>query len=209
MYRRCMLSASKVVLCWYWGRSIVNTSQVRCRMSHTGIDYSLGRSNYNPVTGIHFGVIAQNSINLDCTQDFEMDYGKPTCGQCGNPAIDSADVPEELQEKNWYKGQDYACVECERTFWSDQAFPDEPMGWTYEREGYKLTDCLDSDIFVLDSPFYTFTQYCSPCVPGAGNLNTPVEDGVKTYCLGHDWFDDGKAPYPVYSVKTGELVNAE
>jgi len=29
------------------------------------------------------------------------------------------------------------------------------------------------------------------------------------YCFGHDWFEDGKAPYPVYSVETGELVEAE
>jgi hypothetical protein len=30
--------------------------------------------------------------------------------------------------------------------------------------------------------------------------------GVRTYCLGHDWFEDGKAPYPVYRVDNGELV---
>jgi hypothetical protein len=28
----------------------------------------------------------------------------------------------------------------------------------------------------------------------------------KAYCLGHDWFDDGRAPYPVYSVETGEWM---
>lgn len=51
----------------------------------------------------------------------------------------------------------------------------------------------------------TFAQFCSPCVPGAGD--SPLADGVKTYCLGHGWFEDGKAPYAVYSVATGELIS--
>lgn len=82
----------------------------------------------------------------------------------------------------------------------------EAIGWEFSGEGYELTDCLDSDIFVLKSPYYTFAQFCSPCVPGAGNLDHPMPEGVKTYCLGHDWFDDGKAPYPVYDVVTNRLV---
>ncbi len=83
----------------------------------------------------------------------------------------------------------------------------EPIGWTYEGEGYLLEDAFgNTEIFVLKSPFYTFAQFCSPCAPGAGNLNHPMEDGVKCYCLGHDWFDDQVATYPVYRVSDGERV---
>ena len=85
----------------------------------------------------------------------------------------------------------------------------EPIGWEYKDEGYILTDCLDSDIMVLESPYYMNALYCSPCVPGAGNLDDADETGVKTYCLGHDWFEDSQAPYPVYDVKTNQLVNKE
>lgn len=42
-----------------------------------------------------------------------------------------------------------------------------------------------------------------------GATERAAESGVKTYCVGHDWFEDGKAPYPVYSVATGELVAPE
>lgn len=28
-----------------------------------------------------------------------------------------------------------------------------------------------------------------------------LEDGVKTYALGSDWFEDGKAPYRVFKVE--------
>ncbi len=86
---------------------------------------------------------------------------------------------------------------------------DDPIGWEYEGDGYKLVDCLDSDIMILESPYFTYAPYCSPCVPGAGNLDDAGETGVKTYCLGHDWFDDNRATYPVYSVTTGELVQPE
>jgi len=82
----------------------------------------------------------------------------------------------------------------------------EPVGWHVSEEGYEIVDCLDNDAMILKSPYYTFARYCSPCVPGAGNLDDADPNGVKTYCLGHDWFEDGKAPYPVFRVDTNELV---
>jgi DNA-directed RNA polymerase subunit RPC12/RpoP len=177
----------------------------------TGIDYGMGISNVNRETGIRYGVISQNSINLDCTDEFEQDYGEPTCPECGNTVVplDHETVPEDIEAwQNYSKHgcDDYACVNCKHTLDSSDVFSDEPLGFNYSREGYKLTNCLDSDIFVLESPYYTFAQFCSPCVPGAGNLDNPMPDGAKTYCLGHDWFEDLKAPYPVYLVATNEQV---
>ena len=175
-------------------------------MSYAGIDYGLGRSNVDLGTGIRYGVISQNSVLQAWADSSEAEYGEPTCGNCGNPAVEIESVPEEEREDWTANGHDYACVACKRTFWSDEAFPDEAIGYSYEGDGYKLTDCLDSDIFVLKSPYYTFAQFCSPCVPGAGNLDNPMAGGVKTYCLGHDWFEEGHAPYNVYSIETNEEV---
>ena len=70
----------------------------------------------------------------------------------------------------------------------------------------------DVDIFVCKSPYFTYAQFCSPCAPGAGYLLNPLTEpdpGNKAYCFGHDWFESGKAPYPVYSVETGELVRPD
>lgn len=183
-------------------------------MPYAGIDYSLGRSNVNKATGIHYGVISQHSIMPEATDDFEQYYGEPTCPQCGNPAMEISEFdekhPDVTELKPYAHGcTDFACPVCLLSLDSADVYSDESQGFTYEREGYKLTDCLDSDIFVLESPFYTHAQYCSPCVPGAGNLETPVEDGPKTYCLGHDWFEDGKAPYQVYRVSDDSLVVPE
>ena len=133
--------------------------------------------------------------------------GAPLCPQCQAEAIeyDSATMEEWEQYTN-HGCADHACAHGQITFDSCEAFGDEPQSWNYSGDGYELTDCLDSDIFVLKSPFSTFAQYCSPCVPGAGNLDNAMADGAKTYCLGADWFEEGKAPYPVYSVATGEAI---
>lgn len=75
--------------------------------------------------------------------------------------------------------------------------------YKYEQGGYKLTGCLDNDLFILRSDYYTYAQFCSPCVPGAGNLDheVPPDAGApKSYCLFHDWFDGEKAPYRIWRV---------
>lgn len=171
--------------------------------TYSGIDYGLGTSNVDPKTGIRFGVIAQNSVMGEALDDLEPYYGDPHCPQCGNAVAEPTD---QTANEEWDNGcehggcNDYVCISCELFWDSSECFPDESQGFTYERDGYSLADCLHTAIFVLKSPFYTYAQFCSPCVPGAGNLDTPCADGPKTYCLGHDWFDDGKAPYRVWRV---------
>ena len=172
--------------------------------AYAGIDYSLGQSNVSRKTGIHYGVISQHSISLGAWSDAEPIYPDPTCPKCGAPVIEPSDP--SIEDAEWNNGKDYACSECEQTYWSEECYPEEPIGYEYDSDGYKLTDCIDSDIFVLDSPYYTFAQFCSPCVPGAGNLDNPCDDGPKTYCLGHEWFDEGRASYTVYRVSNDEVV---
>ena len=89
----------------------------------------------------------------------------------------------------------------------------EPIAFTYDAEGYACSQSGDdTDIFILKSPYYTVCQFCSPCAPGAGYVMNTVENGVKAYCFGHDCFEDGNAPYPVFRVEDdvqvfGETVN--
>jgi hypothetical protein len=172
-----------------------------------GIDYGMGRTNINHETGIRYGVISQHSVSQAWCDSAEPDYGEPTCPKCGNAALEyDSDQEGEDWEAARHECADFMCVDCEYVFGSESAYSEEPQSWSYSDEGYELGDCLDSDIIVVKSPFYTFAPFCSPCVPGAGNLDSAEPDGVKTYCLGHDWFEDGAAPYPVYSVETEELV---
>lgn len=81
----------------------------------------------------------------------------------------------------------------------------EPSYW-YDRDGYQIRlNTGDGDMFVIKSPYYTMCRECSPCAPNAGYL-TDRGGGMKTYCLGVEWFEDEKAPYDVYRVDDDEQV---
>ena len=167
-----------------------------------GIDYSYGRSNVDEEFNIHYGIIPEYAVTQAWSDaeaiygDFEIEcpecdvvietvdgVGPDECPECG------ADVSAEFQG-----GYEYS----------------EPIGFRYDQEGYEASqNAGDRDIIILKAPFYTYAQFCSPCAPGAGYvlnwLKEPVETN-KTFCFGHDWFDEGAAPYPVFSIITNERV---
>ncbi len=183
------------------------------------IDYGMGRTNIDTNTLIRFGVISQHSMADWFYDEFEAQYAGPNCPKCGNEATDNAteinaDNHKDHEEFEHLGGcADYRCDECRITFDSSEAFGEEPIGHKLEDTEYLAIDCLDSDVMIIRAPFYTLAPFCSPCVPGAGNLdnaNTPTEplneEWSKAYCFGHDYFEDHRAPYRVFSVATGEEV---
>jgi hypothetical protein len=179
-----------------------------------GIDYGMGTTNIDKDKGIRYGVIPQNEVLQAWADSSEADYGSPTCGKCGNEAvdIDAEGVPDigSYQGDDWdLDGRDHACLHCKRTFDSDDAYGDEPECWYVDDGEYQATCGNDGDIFITKSPYYTRAAFCSPCAPGACYLLNPREDGEKAYCFSHDWFEDGKAPYPVYRVSDDTLVEPE
>jgi hypothetical protein len=176
--------------------------------SNHGIDYGAGTTNVGK-GGIRFGVIPMHALSPYAHEDFEGDYGPATCGQCGNPAVEYDD--ERHGEYPEIRGcSDFACETCERVISSDDAYGDEPIGSHHDADGIKAELHSDGDVFVLESPYYTHAQYCSPCAPGACYLLSPTDKGgPRCYCLPHDWFEGGKAPYPVWRILDGTLVKPE
>ena len=176
-------------------------------MTYRGIDYGLGKTNIDRESGIRYGVIPVRELFDWIYEELEPQYGDPTCPSCGAECITpitelSDDISFEVDPS-----MDYACESCEECFTSDESFPESPWNHTIEKDGYIVEsdhDCID--LFVIKSPYFTRAQFCSPCAPGACYLTNPVIDGDMAYCFGHDWFEGGKAPYPVYSVETGEEV---
>jgi hypothetical protein len=82
--------------------------------------------------------------------------------------------------------------------------------WLWEKDGYTLSNCLQSDVFVSRSPYYSIVAFCSPCCPGAGNLDSPCESGVKAFALGPEFFDsESPCPYSIYRVSDGKEVSNE
>ena len=166
------------------------------KTSYAGIDYGHGLSNINFDTGIRYGVIQANHVGEAWYEDSESVYVY-NCPHCGSgPLKKGADARR--------------CPNCHKSIKDGDWDDNEPIGFKYEKEGYKCTQDSDSpDIFVCESPFFTYAAFCSPCAPGACYLETELEepsDSNKAYCLGHDWFEEGKAPYTVYSVETGKVV---
>ena len=176
------------------------------------IDYGMGQTNIGPENGIRYGVISARSILQAWSDSAEASYGEATCPKCGNPAEDIDKAPEGYGDLEGWEdnGNDYCCLNCRYTFESEEAFGDEPIGWVYIQDGYEAgQNHDDSDVWVTQSPYYTRAQFCSPCAPGACHLDHPTPEGEKAYCFGHDWFEGGVAPYPVYRVKDDTLVVPE
>jgi predicted RNA-binding Zn-ribbon protein involved in translation (DUF1610 family) len=164
------------------------------------MDYGGGVTNIDTKTGIRYGVIALNSVTGDSLEDLEYDYPF-NCPDCGNDSL----------VKSRSAQYDYFCQSCRTWHMSDDCWGEESNGFHFEDSEYTLVDCLDTNIMVIKSPYYTHARFCSPCVPGAGDLDTPDEDGIKTYCLGPDWFDahlNCPLPYPVYKVEDDSLIEA-
>lgn len=192
-----------------------------------GIDYGLGSSNIDPSNGIRYGVINQHEVLQAWADSSEADYGEPHCPKCGNEAVDTnaetklppqgpeleaieaLDAKREEYEYLHHACGKYACDDCEIRFDGEDAYGDEPNGYYVDDGEYQATQGQDCDIFVLKSPFYTRAGFCSPCAPGACYLTDSCEDGEKAYCFSHDWFEEGKAPYPVYRVDNDELVDPD
>ena len=165
--------------------------------SNKEMEEGMVKANVDPETGIRHGVINQQSVMEGAMDDFYFQYPK-SCPYCG--------------EDDSYKSTDlgfdeYRCDSCRKIMPIEEMTPDEPISFHYDKDGYFLTNWFNNDILVLRSKFYTLAELY-PGVPGPGNLNTPMEDGVKTYALGHDWFEGGIAPYPVYRVSDNVQIVA-
>ena len=160
-----------------------------------GIDYGNGMTNLDLKTGIHYGVIPVIDILEAWAECCDPIYSN-CCPYCGN------------EPKNGHKPiEEYAkCPSCKKVFKDGDFGEQEPIGFEINQENYKAIEEGDEDIFVMKSPYYTTCQYCSPCAPGAGYLRNFIENGIKTYCFGHEFFEGGKAPYKIYSVETEKEV---
>jgi hypothetical protein len=158
-----------------------------------GIDYGLGMSNVDRETGIRYGVINQNECLQAWADSSEADYPEMECSSCGLAGI-TVDMAE--------------CPECGADFCNEFDYI-KAAGYVLDDGEYKAEAGDDGDIFITKSPFFTLYAFCSPCARGAGYIMDSRENGVKAYCFGHDWFDDGKAPYLVYRVDGGEQVYAD
>lgn len=168
---------------------------------YAGIDYGLGFSNVDTETGIRYGIISQNAVTPESLDDIYISGEDVGFQRMREQAKDELAAAIESVIENYGKLNAEEAAEdlLDNIEWHDC---DESGPYEYSGEGYHLRTTSDNELWVLKSRFYTHAQFCSPCAPGAGHLGSPCADGPKTYCLGPDWFKDGKVPYPIYEVES-------
>ena len=156
--------------------------------------------NYNEKTGIPYGVISGNNVpdladnifsageNLSF-QGYKKDLAEKIKGAIVGAISDSSFHPEKVVE-----GLDIADIVetlMDNGLGDDYQGEEEEYSYSYDTPNGKVSLLLGwlggaSIIWVIDSPWFANTAHCSPCVPGAGDLDSPVENGLECYCLPPD-----------------------
>jgi len=168
-------------------------------------------TNMNVKTGIHYGVIPKNDL-YNCAEEFFLNADDLTYREAIN------NIKEQIKEAvenildtssdDDIESLDYTSLfDSIETIFQDH-YEGEYASMRYEQNGYILESSNDdSDLFVIESPYYTMAPECSPCAPNAGYLRDAQNDKeqrlggpLTTYCLGKEWFDNEKAPYSYWKV---------
>jgi hypothetical protein len=175
-------------------------------------------ANYNEKTGIRYGVISPNSISGFALDDIYQEGTDPHYEYGKTEMIKSLSA---ICEEYGFDIKDVDIDSFENAY-SDHYPGNDDGQMDYSDSEYDLHVSGDNfGIFVMRSPYYTYCRNCSPCAPGAGDLdNSIIESGEladcmslktifsarKTLCLGPEWFDQNgdqysrKIPYRVFRV---------
>ena len=172
-------------------------------------------ANYDPETGIRFGVVSPHSISQYALDDIYTNGTDPHYENAKNELMDDIKALCDNHGINFDRvNTDSFIDEFNDHF---ESCGDGQMD--YSDSEYTLHVSGDNfGIFVMKSPYYTYCRGCSPCAPGAGDLDNPsdvtLEDdgsyesmGDPTLCLGPEWFnEDNPIPYQVFRVDNDQEV---
>ena len=142
------------------------------------------KPNIHPKTRIHYGIIRANSLDWELVDDLLYHYGTDISYQEAYAEIAIQVWREVLDGEIKF---DDAEEEIERR--TEDLQIEEPIvegvyGGIRFRSSW-LGGALH--FFILDSPHINRYAECSPCVPNAGDLDSPDIDGVETYDVPPDW----------------------
>ena len=151
-------------------------------------------SNVNEETGIRFGIISANSLN----QDVFMDIVYSGRDVHWDEFVD--EVKKETRAK-WEAGELANCedetdlediIEDLITNQADNFYDDEPVIEFTAGGVSGRTTWLGGEqmLWVFESPHTTKRSLCSPCVPGAVDLDSgEYEEGYEGYDVPPGWRD--------------------
>lgn len=146
-------------------------------------------ANANPTTGVRYGYISANSLDSEILD--ELQYGMQAVDahfeelQTEIEEALSSVLSKYLYDKWEIEDVIDLAIEHVGNNWHE----DEPVHeGEYEGVRYR-TSWLGGalNVWIFDSPVTGHYAECSPCVPGAGNLDCPDLDGVVCYDVPKEW----------------------
>lgn len=145
--------------------------------------------NRNPETGVRYGYISANSLHPDLV-DYLQIQGRDVHWEDARAELIANFTYGNIDDEDLESLEDYD-DELERRLenLAEGWYDDEPIH-EGELDGVKYrTSWLGGalHVWIFESPVIGNYQECSPCVPGAGNLDCPDLDGVPTYDVPKEW----------------------
>ena len=192
--------------------------------NYAGIDYGRGMSNLNKVSGIRYGVISQNEVGQAWYDSSEPNYFY-NCPKC------EMEIGHEFLEvcphcKYEIQDGDFDFIEPISHFLDDgkylaecgedgDIFITKSPYFTYAQF---CSPCAPGAVYLM-TPYKpeglakeqmrTVSEVAPKAYGEAFKSYAEASGFARGYCFGHDWFEGGKAPYPVFSVETGKIVQPE
>lgn len=149
-------------------------------------------TNKHPTTGIAYGVIACQSLDDDLLHFLLYEKGKDLSYEaaCQEEIGRQEDAYHEMlasMDPEYVDCMDPADFEPNLDNFDPQI--EEPIvEGEYQGVHYRTTWLGGAQLlWIFESPFTEECQPCSPCVPGAGNLDNPDPGGMETYSVPADW----------------------
>ena len=150
--------------------------------------------NINPDTGVRYGVISTRNIDQDVLDTIlqngtDLSYAEAEEETRRDVEADVRagrgilldDVDMEVQARMENYQSDEPVVRYTLTDDAGQTTLEVQTTWL---GGAQL-------LWVFKSPYRTKARLCSPCVPGAGDLDNPDPEGVECYDVPPDWREGG------------------
>jgi hypothetical protein len=144
-------------------------------------------TNVNPETGIGYGIISANSLDPEIVDEIQRNGRDLGWEEYRSQVFNDVMADETISADDKEDGID-------RVLENDRYYDDEPTHeFDIECPGYGRvkgrTTWLGGAlmVWIFESPFSGLFRLCSPCVPGACDLDSPADplrDNVG--CIGYD-----------------------
>lgn len=173
--------------------------------SYAGIDNGRGLVNIDKETGIRYGVM-QATTDLATIFAWEGEFinPDPACPYCGNHVFDMSSanrINEKIELADSSHCIEFYCPAC-RHFLDSEDCTGDAIGQEIDKNGVHAVFYFESnEVWVYKSTHFVYGSYCSPCAPGAIDLDNSVDHGTLSnagYCIPSEWFET--EPYNSYLV---------